>query len=135
MINSYEPSAALAVRPTSSPLAFVAMTTAPATGRGAHCGSGGDFSTGQTGPAEIVPISLGGPPAGDVNGVALGAPGAVVAQAVTATAINAMASQRFIRSMQGLFVVPATLRLCRVRALLSFGSRPYPIPDDLVAVP
>ena len=99
MINSYEPSAALAVRPTSSPLAFVATTTAPATGRGAHCGSGGDFSTGQTGPAEIVPISLGGPPAGDVNGVALGAP---VPQAVTATAIRAMASKRSIRTIAGL---------------------------------
>ena len=42
--------------------------TAPATGRGAHRGSGGFCSTGQTGPAVTVPVTLGGPPAGETAG-------------------------------------------------------------------
>src|SRR6187401_103434 len=49
------PSAAVVVRATSVPAALPNTSTAPPTGRGAHAGSGGLFSTGQTGPAVTTP--------------------------------------------------------------------------------
>jgi hypothetical protein len=45
---------------TSRPPASTALITAPATGRGAHDGSGGFRSNGQTGPAVTTPVTLGG---------------------------------------------------------------------------
>ena len=69
----YEPSGSLVARPSSLPLASVATITAPPTGRGAHCGAGGDDSTGQTGPAVIVPETTPrGGPAGETIGDAPG---------------------------------------------------------------
>jgi hypothetical protein len=49
------PSFAVTAWATSLPDASWIPTTAPATGRGAHAGSGGTRSTGHTGPAVAVP--------------------------------------------------------------------------------
>lgn len=73
MVSTYEPSASVVARPTAWPLASVATMTAPATGRGAHDGSGGPCWTGQTGPAVTVPVTL-LPPAGVTTVVGVAVP-------------------------------------------------------------
>jgi hypothetical protein len=81
MATENVPSAPVVTRATSDPDGSRTTRTAPATGRGAQAGSGGFFSTGQTGPAVAVPrIPLfAAGDAGVAVGVAAGVAGVAVA--------------------------------------------------------